>query len=63
MYSLLLSIVKISLFWCFHYNKSKHLREEGESIRMKKLLNEALERKLVYTLLVLDACSYKNLSN
>ena len=42
MYSLLLCNLT---FWCFHYNKPQHLREEGESIRMQELLNESLERR------------------
>ena len=34
-------------FWCLDYNK----REEGESILMRKLLTEALERNRLFSFL------------
>ena len=40
-------------FWCFDCNKPEHLREEGESIRMRKLLNEPLERNRLFWFLML----------
>ena len=44
MYSLLLCILKISVFGAL----TTISREEGESIRMRKLLNEALERNRLF---------------
>ena len=40
-------------FWRFDYNKPYHLREEGEIIRMRKLLNQALERNRLSQFLML----------
>ena len=40
-------------FWCFDHNMPQQLREEGESIRLRKLLNEVLEWNRLLWLLML----------